>query len=395
MRSAANDLPARDPLAPRAVAGIALAALGIGLALGAAAVPQASLDAHFLPIFFVSHPAYVLGETLARAAIAAAGVALVVAARPFARFVGRTPPRTLAADAARLALALALALGASELVLRYSFDDAKEAPPAAEEPRRQADPRLGWVFVPARLGRDAVGGRVIDYAFDGAGYRVRGVDEPVDSARPTILFAGESIMAGYGLGWEESVPAQVASLLGVQSANLAGFGYASDQAYLRLAQEIPRFHRPVAVVSLFMPVLFDRNLDDDRPHLAPDLRWLPPVHRWRLWALAQWLVPYRTDAEIERGIAATRAVLRATVDLARARGALPLILVPELGDETAMERTLPRRILEESDLPYLEIHLDPAWRLPGDSHPDARAAHAIAVAVARRLARLGVLSETP
>ena len=50
-----------------------------------------------------------------------------------------------------------------------------------EEPRRRPDPRLGWTFVPARTGHNTVGGRVIDYAFDPAGYRVRRVDEPVQS----------------------------------------------------------------------------------------------------------------------------------------------------------------------------------------------------------------------
>ncbi len=80
---------------------------------------------------------------------------------------------------------------------------------------------------------------------------------------------------------------------------------------------------------LFTPGLFDRNMDDDRPHLGPDLVWLPANPRWRLAIIARWLVPYRSDEEIERGVAMTRAVLRATVALARARGAAPLIVVPQ------------------------------------------------------------------
>jgi hypothetical protein len=189
-------------------------------------------------------------------------------------------------------------------------------------------------------------------------------------------------MAGYGLSWEESIPAQVEAMTGVQSANLAVFGFASDQAYLRLAAELPRFRQPVAVVSLFTPVLFDRNLDDDRPHLGPDLQWLPPVRRWRLMALAKWLVPYRSEAEIERGIVMTRALLHATVDAARARQAVPLIIVPQFADETETERLLRQRILDVAELPYLRVALDPRWHLPGDSHPDARAAQTIATAIA-------------
>ncbi len=44
-----------------------------------------------------------------------------------------------------------------------------------------------------------------------------------------------------------------------------------------------------------------------------------------------------------------------------------------------------RRVLDEAGIAYVQIPLDPNWRLPGDAHPDARAAHAIAVAIAARL----------
>jgi len=89
-------------------------------------------------------------------------------------------------------------------------------------------------------------GRVVEYAFDPAGYRVRGASDPVDPERPTVIFAGESMMVGHGLTWGESVPGQVETLLGIQSANLAVHGFANDQAYLRLSDELPRFRRPVA-----------------------------------------------------------------------------------------------------------------------------------------------------
>ncbi len=144
---------------------------------------------------------------------------------------------------------------------------------------------------------------MIEYAFDSAGYRVRRAGEAVDPDRPAVLFTGESIMVGQGLTWEETVPAQVEAMMGVQSANLAVHGFATDQAYLRLLAELPRFRRPVAVVALFTPGLFDRNLDEDRPHLGPGLVWLPAKPRWRLAMIASWLVPYRSDEAIERGIA--------------------------------------------------------------------------------------------
>ena len=43
------------------------------------------------------------------------------------------------------------------------------------------------------------------------------------------------------------------------------------------------------------------------------------------------------------------------------------------------------RIFDEAGLPYLLVQIDAAWRLPWDRHPNARAAHAIAAAVAARL----------
>jgi hypothetical protein len=313
--------------------------------------------------------------------MAALGLSLTLFVRPrVGRFAARAPGRAL-----HVAIAAVLALGASELMLRRVHLRATEWLLPGEEPRRRRDPRLGWTFVPARTGHNAVGGRRIDYAFDSAGYRVRRVDEPVDPERPTILFTGESVMLGEGLTWEESIPAQVGAMMGMQSANLAVHGYGSDQAYLRLQMELPRFRRPVAVVSLFMVALFGRNLDEDRPHLGPGLVWLPAERHGRLASLARLLVPYRTDQTVERGVTVTRAVLRATVDLARARGADALIVAPQFGRVEQAEQALRNRILDEAGLPYVWVEIEAGWRLPWDRHPNARAARAIATAVADRL----------
>ena len=96
-------------------------------------------------------------------------------------------------------------------------------------------------------------------------------------------------------------------------------------------------------------------------------------------------MPYRTDDTVERGITMTRNVLAAIVNLARARDATSLIVVPHFGVEPPAERTLRRRILDETGLPYVWIEIDEAWRLSWDRHPNAHAAHTIATAVAARL----------
>jgi hypothetical protein len=134
-----------------------------------------------------------------------------------------------------------------------------------------------------------------------------------------------------------------------------------------------------------MVALFGRNLDDARPHLGPGLVWLPAEEHGRLASLATLLVPYRTDETVDRGVTVTREVLGATVNLARARGATPLVVVPHFGVEEQAEQALRRRILDETGLRYLWVEIDAAWRLPWDRHPNARAAHTIAAAVAARL----------
>ena len=365
----------------RVIAEIAVASVGGALLACALAGNQEWLDRHFLPSFFLPRHWYVRIEAFVRLMMAALGLSLMLFARPrVGRFAARAPGRAL-----HVAIAAVLALGASELMLRRVHLRATEWLLPGEEPRRRRDPRLGWTFVPARTGHNAVGGRRIDYAFDSAGYRVRRVDEPVDPERPTILFTGESVMLGEGLTWEESIPAQVGAMMGMQSANLAVHGFGSDQAYLRLQMELPRFRRPVAVVSLFMVALFGRNLDEDRPHLGPGLVWLPAERHGRLASLARLLVPYRTDQTVERGVTVTRAVLRATVDLARARGADALIVAPQFGRVEQAEQALRNRILDEAGLPYVWVEIDAGWRLPWDRHPNARAARAIATAVAARL----------
>jgi hypothetical protein len=178
--------------------------------------------------------------------------------------------------------------------------------------------------------------------------------------------------------------------MGLQSANVAVSGFANDQAYLRLQAELPRFQRPVAVVTLFSPFLFDRNLNDDRPHLGPGLIWLPRVNRWRLATIARFLLPYRSDETIGRGVTVTREVLRSTIELARARGAVPIVVVPQFTPEESEEQEIRSRVFDEAGLPYVWVQLDASWRIPGDPHPDARAAHAIAVAIADKLRAAGV-----
>jgi hypothetical protein len=359
----------------------AIAIVGVALVAAALALDAGWLDRHFLPSFFLPRRWYIRIHEIVRWTIALLGIVVVWRSRSIAR---RLTVRALL-RALPIAAAAVLALGASELVLQRVHLRPGEWLLPDEEPRRQPDARLGWTLVPARTGVRAVAGRTIEYAIDAAGYRVRRVDEPVDPTRPTVVFTGESVMFGEGLTWEESVPAQVGARLGVQSANLAVHGYSTDQAFLRLQTELPRFHQPIAVVTLFMTALFGRNLDDDRPHLDPELTWMPAQAHGRLMSLAGLVVPYRRDETVERGVMVTREVLQATVDLVRGCGATPLVVVPQFGVEEPIEAQLRRRILDAAGVPYVLVAIDSDWRLPWDRHPNARAAARIADAIANRL----------
>jgi hypothetical protein len=115
--------------------------------------------------------------------------------------------------------------------------------------------------------------------------------------------------------------------------------------------------------------------------------WLPAEQRPRLASLAKLLVPYRADATVDRGVAMTRNVLRATSDLAQAHGATPLLVVLQFGHEEQPGQMLRRRILDDASIPYVFVELDSSWRLPWDRHPNARAARAIATAITSELRR--------
>jgi hypothetical protein len=364
----------------RVIAEVIVALAGTGLVVLAIVTSQDWLDRHLHPSFFIMRRWYVWLESVARITMTVVGVVLALIVRPrLGRLTARRPGTVVAGLSAAV-----LAVVAAHFILAWTRPSNKWLL-ADIEPLRQPDARFGWAVVPNRTGHKNVGGRSIDFAFDANGYRVRSVNEPVDPAQPTILFTGESVMAGEGLNWDETIPAQVGALLRLQTANLAVHGYATDQSYMKLEAEWPRFARPVAIVTLFMTALFGRNLDDDRPHLDPGLLRQPAVEHGRLESLAKLIVPFRRDATVERGVTTTREVLRATIALAKSRSAAVVIIVPQFDREDIAERALRRRVLDDAGLPYVFVEFPSDWRLPGDLHPNPQTARKIAVAIADRL----------
>lgn len=360
--------------------------LGLGLLLWAAQANDLWLERHVLPDFRISDAELRMTVLAARIAAAFVGAVLTLWAPPrLGRFVGARSARQLAADVLPTVLAMVLAFGAAEVLMRLILGPRQLAAAARHEPLRKPDPVLGWVSYPSRASVAVAAGRRVPFAFDSAGLRVRALGEQVDPRRPTILFAGESMMDGYGLTWGESVPAQVAAMTGVQAADLAVEGYSVDQAYLRLRQQLGRFEAPVAVVTLFLPSAVYRTLEPTHPALEPGLVWRPARDDWQLARLWRRHVPLHRASEVEAAITVASQALRSTAQMAKARGASALVVTPVLLPESAAERHVRERVLQSAGVAYVLVPIRPDQRLPNNRHPNAKGATAIATTVVARL----------
>jgi hypothetical protein len=385
----ATDVGARRPRRPRAARVAVETTIGLMAAalIGWAASANAPWVArHFMPQFRLPHAQLLAQVGAVRSVAALAGLALLFGVRP--GLGRRVEARGLVAasrDLAPTLLAALLALASAEAILRLAAVAHVRHQALYREPQIIRDRELGWLPRPDRVGFEDMNGRRISYALDADGFREAAPGRTIDRSQPSVLFVGESVMMGHGVAGAESAPAQVEAITGVQSANLAVDAYSLDQQYLRLKRELPRFQRPVAVVILFLPSVSYKLLDPDRPHLDARLAWRPQPDEWRLAYVARRLFPYRSEAEISDAVGTTRALLRATIALARAHGARPIVLVPVFQPEPADEAALRRRVLDDGAIAYVPAAIPQAWRLSGDGHPDARGAHALAVTAAQAL----------
>jgi len=382
---ASNLAQARGPgvRAPRLAEWICIG-VGVAAILLAIRADHDWLDRHLLPQMFMPRDEQILIWSIERGVAVALGLAFIF---PVRRRVGDRVRAghggTLALSLLSSAVAAGLALFASEAVLRTADWEKLERWVAEEEPLRHADPLLGWVNIPNRVGYETYDGRLTRYDLDAEGRRVADVNHPIDPARPSILFAGESILFGFRLNWDETAAARIGAAMDAQAVNLSVNGYGTDQEWLQVRRALPRFGRTKAVIALFAPMMIERSLDRHRPRLDADLRWHPAEPGWRLGKLLRKLLLYHSAARLDAGIAASRAGLVAIVRAARARGAQPLILVPQIGPEQPIERRLREQVL--AGLPYVLVAIDPDWTIPGDGHPDARANAAMADAVIKAL----------
>jgi hypothetical protein len=378
---------------------VGAAVVGAGLALIAFAVKadRSWFSRHVLLPFFFIEPRGLVVAVRAGAVVAAA--ALFVAARAIVR-LGPKPGPSRRGRAGAVVVALVAALPAAEGVLRLQALAAERRRPSRFELRvGDRHPRYGWAARPFQNRIDHAGAQEFPYVTGSAGLRVRAQRDEIDPRRPTLVVAGESIAAGYGLPYDDTFAARAALALGAQALILAEGGYGPDQAFLRVNEVLPRLERPIAVVTIFVPCQLGRTMRDDRPRLVladdGELAFVPEATGfWRSLQLRRRLVddlPYATEAALTRSIALTRAVFVATAAAARARDARPLFVVPLQGRRSPLEDHpedfVVRSLLIDPGLPFLVVDLDDSDVIPHDGHPNARGAARIAEAIVAALAR--------
>jgi hypothetical protein len=345
---------------------------------------------HFLPTWAFPWSIELRILSALRLLVAAIGLAVIFLLRPWlARAFAAGRGRQAMVSCATTVIATIAAFAAAEGILQtgtwHSVQEHWD-----QEPQRIRDAEYGWAFKPDHAGSVELNGHPVHYATGPFGYRAPQAGIGPDFDKPTIVFAGESLIFGYGLDWPDTIPAQVQALTGIQAANTAVNAHSTDQILLRLRHELPRFQRPVAVVVPFMPRLLDRNLDQDRPHLDSRLNWHPaeppPL---RLVELARRIIHYRSSTAIREGTLMTQRALQAELALARARGAKPIVLVPQYLPEDPREAAIRHDVLDAAGIRYLLVPVKPEWQAPGHKHPTPQGARAIAAALAAAIGGAG------
>lgn len=370
----------------RRLIGATVAAPAALLVWFAVIADRAWFERHVLvPAYRLPPPAWTLPAVRIGAALL--GLALIGCAASASR-------RATPSGVARVAAALLLSIGASELLLRlFDRPEAERPNPRLEWILGVEDPRTGWVFVPHRsmvLPPHGTQRRAL-YSIDAHSDRAPTADWVEDPTAPTILITGESTAVGHGLEWRDTFAARVSEKLHMQVVNVAEGGYGSDQAHLRAVDALPRFTRPFAVVTIVLPVQLHRNIQDDRPRLVVSGGALvvEPAFRspFRLRQIFVDEIPYLSESRLERSLRLTRAILHATASTARAHRAQPLFVVPSIGPKRTADQRPEAFVVNAllDDLPHVVVDIDRADLIPRDGHPDSAGAAKIADAITEAL----------
>ena len=359
-------------------------ASGAALLLLAHAVDGRWFERHvLLPWYYPWAPSWT-GD--ARIGAAVCGALLVVGAWP----LGRAVVRSTFAGWLRVALAVVLGLGTSELVLRLKeHGTAYWRSLKLEFQFGRADPRYGWVLLPSRTTVLGPPERRTSYAIDAWGDRSASDAGAPDPELPSLVVSGESIAVGHGVAYEQTFAARMGKDLGLQVVNVACGGYGSDQAYARLEDAVGRLQRPTAVITTFVPVMLSRNVQDYRTRLVlrdGALQLVPAAAGFlaglRLRDLFVNELPYMSEARLRDSMQLTAAVLRETEGTARAHGAEHLFALFSIGPQRELddhaEAPIVRSLFVDQGLPFALIDVERSELIMHDGHPGPEAHHRIA-----------------
>lgn len=195
-------------------------------------------------------------------------------------------PRRVVFVAILVGLSIGFMLVASEVALHfvgYSFTD-RWLP--SENTLAKFDRELGWSYITDRSYDRPVPGtdRSLVTHFNDIGVRVRTAGQSLDPQTESVLFVGCSFTMGHGVSYENSLPGQFEDLAqphDYQAVNMGVQAYGTDQALLRLEQQITRFNAK-AVVYTFIDGHINRNAVADRRMLLPSARFLGTKPRFSL-----------------------------------------------------------------------------------------------------------------
>jgi hypothetical protein len=376
--------------------GAAMVAAAGALLVGTALVADARwFDAHWLELYCAVSPATYAGEWVARAIAAIAGLGLVVAALSVVpRWIGGRDPARLGRSAASIVLAMLLALLTSDAILRRRARRRNDVVDEPTLPPMIIDATGNFAPVPGRTRSVALGPRHVEYAIDSDGNRSASADRVADVRAPSLLFAGESITIGWGVPYEKTYPAIVGAALRLQSINLAVARFSNDQAYLRLRDALDRFERPVAVVTLVIASQVARNVSRQRDRLVLSNGRLELLPASKSWVETSPLLDLFFHSD--EAIPLTRAILLATAEAARVKGARAIFVWTNFGPPCIAgdrgESPLENALFDGT--PHVRVDITPDEYIvsPGDPHPNEAGHMAIARALLAALAPPDALS---
>jgi hypothetical protein len=374
------------------VVGIVVAALGASLVIWALTARIVWFERHLFFSYCLTSLEMARGAIAVRwgAGIAGAVVAFI-GAPVLARWIGRRTLRQVILPMSSTVVAVVAAAVVAEMALRHQASEVVPPPFLRELPLLQrGHPRYGWIWVPLQRIVATVGDHTVTYAINAQGNRARDVRDVPDTSLPTVIINGESVGFGHGLRYDQTLAGLLERDLGVQVVNLSVHGYGTAQQYLRLLDELPRYPRLVAVVTLVLPEQISRDALVLEPHLVLGengaLELAPGRSNLRLARLVRG-EPYRGDGPLEL----TRAVLRTQAAAVQARGATQLFLFTNIGGACLPDEGLPvprivDELFERDKLPYAIVTVGPDDTVTSiDPHPNAGVARRMADAVERSL----------